>query len=166
VLRNHPDEPDSSSIPLAAGGERDTAVMAIDVDPTARAVGLAGVALIGGSVVGGVVSVVTGVNTWANAWTAQATLAAPRPMLLMQAAATAAAVQRRRSVAMVGSGVLAAAAVVSGISGFFDGQLGREDLGSGHVVAQLMFVTIAWATAVVAALRLWRLRRILAGEAR
>ena len=140
--------------------------MAIDVDPTARAVGVAGVALIGGSLVGGVVSVVTGVNTWANAWTAEATLAAPWPMLLLQAAATAAAVQRRRGVAMVGSGVLAATAVVSGISGFFDGQLGREDLGGGHVAGQIVFVTIAWATAAVAAARLWRLRRIPAGEAR
>ena len=74
----------------------------------------------------------------------------------MQAAATVAAVQRRRGVAMVGSGLLAATAVVSGISGFFDGQLGREDLGTGHVVGQVVFVTVAWATAVVAVVRLWR----------
>ena len=61
---------------------------------------------------------------------------------------------------MVGSGLLAATAVVSGISGFFDGQLGREDLGAGHVVGQIVFVTVAWATAVVAAVRLWRLSRL------
>ena len=140
--------------------------MAMDLDPSARAVGTAGGALIGASLLGGVVSVLTGVNTWANAWTAEATLAAPWPMLVLQAAATVAAVQRRRGVGMVGSGLLAATAVVSGISGFFDGQLGREDLGTGHVVAQVVFVTVAWATAVVAVVRLWRLRRTVVREAR
>jgi len=153
----------------AASGERDTAVMTIDADPTARAAGVAGVALIGGSLVGGVISVLTGVNTWADAWTAEATLAAPWPMLLVQAAATVAAVQRRRIVAMVGSGLLVATAVVSGISGFFDGQLGLEDLGAWHVVGQIVFVTVAWATAIVATVRLWRLsrrRRSVAAEAR
>ena len=143
--------------------------MTIDADPTALAAGVAGVALIGGSLVGGVISVLTGVNTWADAWTAEATLAAPWPMLLVQAAATVAAVQRRRIVAMVGSGLLVATAVVSGISGFFDGQLGREDLGAWHVVGQIVFVTVAWATAIVATVRLWRLsrrRRSVAAEAR
>ena len=133
--------------------------MAIDLDSSARAAGVAGCALIGASLVGGVISVVTGVNTWANAWTAEATLAAPWPMLLLQAAATGAAVQRRRVVAMVGSGLLAATALVSSISGFFDGQLGRADLGTGHVVGQIVFVAVAWATVVVAAVRLWRLAR-------
>ena len=140
--------------------------MAMDLDPSARPVGAAGGALIGASLLGGVVSVLTGVNTWANAWTAEATLAAPWPMLVLQAAATVAAVQRRRGVAMVGSGLLAATAVVSGISGFFDGQLGREDLGTGHVVGQVVFVTVAWATAIVAVVRLWRLRRTVVREAR
>ena len=133
--------------------------MAIDADPGARAAGVAGGVLIASSLVGGAVSVLTGVNTWANAWTAEATLAAPWPMLVLQAAATSAAVQRRRVVALVGAGLLAATAAVSGISGFFDGQLGREDLDTRHVVGQVVFVTVAWATVVIAAVRLWRLRR-------
>ena len=83
--------------------------MAMDLDPSARAVGTAGGALIGASLLGG---------------------------------------------------------VVSGISGFFDGQLGREDLGTGHVVGQVVFVTVAWATAVVAVVRLWRLRRTVVRKAR
>ncbi len=70
---------------------------------------------------------------------------------------------------MVGSGLLAATALVSGISGFFDGQLGRADLGTGHVVGQIVYVAVAWATVVVAAVRLWRLarqRRTMPAEAR
>ena len=76
-------------------------------------------------------SVLTGVfNTWANAWTAEATLAAPWPMLVLQAAATVAAVQRRRGVAKVGSG-LQPRPPWCRHSGFFDGQLGREDRAPG-----------------------------------
>jgi phosphatidylserine synthase len=48
---------------------------------SARAVGAAGVVLIAASLIGGAVSVVAGVNTWSTAWTSQATLAAPWPML-------------------------------------------------------------------------------------
>ena len=143
--------------------------MAIDVDSNARAAGVAGCALIGASLVGGVNSVATGVNTWANAWTAEATLAARWPMLRLQAAATVAAVQRRRVVAMVGSGLLAATALVSGMPGFFDGQVGRADLGTGHVVGQILFVTVAWATVGIAIVRLRRLaqhRRTWPAEAR
>ena len=63
---------------------------------SARAVGAAGAALVAASLVGGAVSVAAGTNTWATAWTSQATLAAPWPMLLVQAGATVAAVQSRR----------------------------------------------------------------------
>ena len=124
----------------------------------AGAIGVAGVVLVGGSVLGGAASVLAGTNTWANAWTAEATLAAPWPMLLVQAAATAAAISRRRRVAIAGSAVLGLTAAVAGISGFFDGQLGRADLGTWYVVAQVSYVVVAWATAVVAGLRLWKLR--------
>jgi len=124
-----------------------------------RAVGVAGAALIGASLAGGAVSVLAGVNTWSTAWTAQATLAAPWPMLFLQAATTLAAVQRRRKVATVGAGVLGLTATVAGISGFFDGQLARDDLGTGYVAGQIAYVLVAWATAVTAAIRLVKLRR-------
>lgn len=123
------------------------------------AVGSASVALVGASLVGGAVSVLAGVNTWSNAWTAQATLAAPWPMLLLQVAATSAAVHRHRRAATVGTSVLGLSAAVAGISGFFDGQLGRQDLGFGYVVGQLGYVLVAWLTVAAAVVRLGTLRR-------
>ena len=130
----------------------------------ARTVGVAGTALVASSIAGGIVSVLAEVNTWANAWTAEATLAAPWPMLVLQAAATVAAVQRRRVFAAAGATVLALSAAVAGISGFFDGQLAREDLGAGYVAMQIVFVVVAWATVAIAAVRLWKLLRSGSGR--
>jgi len=131
--------------------------MAVRNDGFGRATGVAGAALICGSLLGGVASVMAGTNTWANAWTADATLAAPWPMLLVQTAATCAAIQRRRSVARVGSVLLGVTAAVAGVSGFFDGQLGRADLSTWQVAAQTSYVVMAWGTAVVAVVRSWKL---------
>jgi hypothetical protein len=125
----------------------------------ARPVGVAGAVLVGSSLLGGAASVLAGTNTWTNAWTAEATLAAPWPMLLAQTAATWAAISRRRPVARAGSVVLGVTAAVAGISGFFDGQLGRSDLSTWQVAGQIGYVVVAWGTAVVAGLRLWKLRR-------
>ena len=135
--------------------------MAID---SGRAVGAAGSALVAASLVGGAVSVAAGVNTWATAWTSQATLAAPWPMLLVQSAATAAAVQSRRGPAVIGSVALGLSAAVSGISGFFDGQLARTDLGPGYVAAQVGYVVVAWLAVGASAVRLWALRRHRVGR--
>jgi hypothetical protein len=132
--------------------------MAVGNNAHARAVGIAGTALVGSSLLGGAVSVMAGTSTWANAWTADATLAAPWPMLVVQTAATVAAISRRRWLATAGSVVLGLTAAVAGISGFFDGQLGRDDLSTWHVVGQFAYVVVAWGTAVVAGLRLWKLR--------
>jgi hypothetical protein len=124
-----------------------------------RPTGVVGAVLIGSSLLGGVASVLAGTNTWANAWTADATLAAPWPMLVVQTAATWAAIQRRRAVALAGSALLGLTAAVAGISGFFDGQLGRADLGAGMVAGQVCYLVVAWATVLVAGLRLWSLGR-------
>ena len=112
-----------------------------------RATGAAGAVLIGSSLLGGVVSVLAGTNTWASAWTADATLAAPWPMLVVQTAATWAAIQRRRSLALAGSALLGVTAAVAGVSGFFDGQLGRADLSAGMVAGQICYLVVAWSTA-------------------
>jgi hypothetical protein len=125
---------------------------------SARGVGVAGAALVGSSLLGGAASVLAGTNTWANAWTAEATLAAPWPMLLAQAAGTCAATSRRRGVAQAGSVLLGVTAAVAGISGFFDGQLGRADLSAWQVAGQICYVVVAWVTAAVAGVRLWKLR--------
>ena len=132
--------------------------MAVSTSAHTRAVGVAGAALVASSLLGGAASVLAGTNTWANAWTAEATLAAPWPMLLVQTAATVAAISRRRWVARAGSAVLGLTAAVAGISGFFDGQLGRADLSTWYVAAQVGYVVVAWGTVVVAGLRLRKLR--------
>jgi hypothetical protein len=123
------------------------------------AVAAAGAALVGSSLVGGVVSVLAGTSTWADAWTAEATLAAPWPMLLVQTAATLAAMSPRRAVTLCGAALLGLTAAVAGISGFFDGQLGRSDLSAWYVAAQIGYVVVAWATVVVAAIYLRSLLR-------
>jgi hypothetical protein len=133
--------------------------MATELDPGVRRLGLAGAALVGCSVVGGIVSVVSGVNTWSSAWTSEATLAAPWPMVVVQGLFTVAAVGTRRRPAIAGSLVLGLSAAVAGISGFFDGQLGRSDLGAGYVAMQLVYVVVAWATAFLAAARLRHLAK-------
>ncbi|HEY5783436.1 MAG TPA: hypothetical protein VIT65_01550 [Microlunatus sp.] len=125
----------------------------------ALAVGVAGAALVAASLVGGAVSVAAGVNAWSTAWTAEATLAAPWPMLMVQSAATVAAVQKRRRTAAVGSALLALSAALAGVSGFFDGQLARSDLASGFVIAQVAYVVVAWVAVGCAGYRLWGLRR-------
>ena len=131
---------------------------------SAQVVGVAGAALVAASLAGGAVSVAAGVNTWTTAWTSQATLAAPWPMLLVQAGATVAAAQPRRWPALIGSTLLGVSAAVSGISGFFDGQLARPDLGASYVVAQIGYVVVAWATVVAAGYRLWAVRRETVGD--
>ena len=126
---------------------------------SARAVGVAGAALVAASLVGGAVSVRAGVNTWSTAWSSEATLAAPWPMVLLQTAATAAAVSSRRRPAVVGASLLGLSAAVSGISGFFDGQLGRLTWVRHTWSAQVGYVVVAWCAVAAAAIRLVSLRR-------
>jgi hypothetical protein len=133
--------------------------MAVSRDASARLVGIAGGALVASSLLGGAASVLAGENTWTDAWTAEATLAAPWPMLLLQTAATLAAIRRQRVVAIVGSSLLGLSAAVAGISGFFDGQLGRADLSRAYVAAQIGYVVVAWLTVAAAAVRLRQLLR-------
>ncbi len=133
-----------------------TAGMHLD---SARAVAVGGGSLVAASLVGGAISVAAGVNSWSSAWTSEATLAAPWPMLLVQTAATVAAVQPGSRPAAIGSIVLVVSGSVSGISGFFDGQLGRTDLGPGYVLAQVGYVVVAGLAVACAAYRLITVRR-------
>ena len=126
---------------------------------SARAVGIAGAALVAASLVGGAVSVLAGVNAWSTAWTSQATLAAPWPMLVVQSGATVAAVQAQRWPAVIGSALLGLSAALSGISGFFDGQLARPDLGAGYVTVQVGYVVVAGLAVSCTVGRLWAIRR-------
>ena len=54
--------------------------------------------------------------------------------------------------------MLGLSAALSGISGFFDGQLARADLGTGYVAAQVGYVVVAWLTAAAAVYRLVAIR--------
>ena len=128
-------------------------------DNSARAVGAAGAALVAASLIGGAVSVAAGVNAWSTAWTGQATLAAPWPMLLIQACTTVAAVQSRRWPATVGSAILGLSAALSGIFGFFDGQLARSDLGGAYVMAQVGYVVVAGLAVAAAVRRIWAIQQ-------
>lgn len=126
---------------------------------SSRAVALGGGALVAASLVGGVISVAAGVNSWSTAWTSEATLAAPWPMLLVQTAGTVAATQSGRHPAAIGSVVLMISGLISGISGFFDDQLGRTDLGPGYVVAQVGYVVVAGLAVASGGFRLTAIRR-------
>ena len=133
--------------------------MAVTRDARVRLVGVAGGALVASSLVGGAASVLAGENTWADAWTAEATLAAPWPMLLLQTGATLAAIRPQRVAAIVGSSLLGLTAAVAGISGFYDGQLGRADLSRVYVAAQIGYVVVAWLAVAAAGVRLRQLLR-------
>ena len=133
--------------------------MAVNHRAPAPLIGVAGAALVASSLVGGAVSVWAGENTWADAWTAEATLAAPWPMLVLQTTATLAAVRPERIAAIVGSSLLGLTAAVAGISGFFDGQLGRADLSRVYVAAQIGYVVVAWLAVSAAGVRLRQLLR-------
>ena len=85
-------------------------------------------ALLAADVAGGLLAVSSGVNTWGEAWGSQALLAAPLPMIGAQVVLTTLAVRLPGRRAAVPAGLLAAACLVSVVSGFFDGGLGNEKL--------------------------------------
>lgn len=115
-------------------------------DDSARRL-LAGTAvLVLTDLVGGVIAVGAGVNTWAEAWGPAALLAAPAPMIVGQVvlAGVAAGLVPRvsRRWAITAAGVLAVACLVSVASGFFDGGLGNAELTGGLVAYQLFLLAV------------------------
>ncbi len=131
----------------------------------ARATGAAGrlvtgmVLLVAADIAGGAVAVRVGANTMGEAWSSRAVLAAPWPMILAQVGSTWGAVRRRNRSAQVSAGLLGVACAVSGISGFFDGQLAREDLPAAVVAGQWVLITVTAAVGALAFARLVELRR-------
>ena len=117
------------------------------------------VALVLVDVVGGLLAVASGVNTWGEAWGSRALLAAPLPMIAAQVLLTVVAVRGRRRAAVVAAGLLAAACLVSVASGFFDGGLANDRLGPGLVVFQAVLLTVTGVVGVLALLRAVRLAR-------
>ena len=87
--------------------------------------------------VGGLVDVAAGRSSLASAWSSSATLCAPWPMVAFQVGAFLLIRRRRGRLARTACVLLALACVVSVLSGFFDGQLGRADLGAGERAFQV-----------------------------
>jgi predicted MFS family arabinose efflux permease len=110
-------------------------------------------------VVGGLLAVASGVNTWGEAWGSRALLAAPLPMIAAQVLLTAVAVRARRRAAVVAAGLLAAACQVSVAYGVFDGGQAHDRLGPGLVVFQTLLLTVTAVVGVLALLRAVRLAR-------
>lgn len=107
---------------------------------------------------GGLLAVASGVNTWSEAWGGKALLAAPLPMIAIQALLVWLAVRRPGRPGSVASGLLAAACVVSVASGFFDGGLGNDELSSRLAAYQVLLLAV---TGVVGVLALARLRELV-----
>ncbi|GAA2164149.1 hypothetical protein [Pedococcus bigeumensis] len=100
-------------------------------------------------VVGGLLAVRAGVNTWGQAWGPEALLAAPVPMILVQLLLVWLATRRAGRGAAVAAGLLATACLVSVVSGFFDGGLGNAELSAGLAAYQYFLLAV---TTVVGAL--------------
>ena len=103
--------------------------------------------------VGGLLAVNADVNTWGEAWSGDALLAAPWPMILAQVVLTWLAIRKDGRLAMVAAALLAVACLVSAISGFFDGGLGNDELSSGLVGYQVFLLAVTATVGVLAALR-------------
>jgi len=124
-------------------------------DGGALLTGVAG--LLALDLVGGGLAVATGWNTAAEAWSGDAVLAAPLPVMAAQAGLVVAAGRDDRPGA-VAAGLLAGVCLVSGVSGFFDGQFGRPGLPLPLLAFQVTLVT---ATLGVETLALSRLRHLV-----
>jgi hypothetical protein len=107
--------------------------------------------------VGGAWAVASGLNTWGDAFSGDARMAAPWPMIVFQLIAALAATRARRRVAIVAAVLLALACIVSAVSGFFDGALAAPGMSRAQVGFQI--VLVAW-TAFVGALAIARVRTL------
>lgn len=110
-------------------------------------------ALLGVDVLGGLLAVATGVNTWSEAWGPEALLAAPLPMMVGQTVLVLLAVSTRRRWGAIPAGLLALACFVSIASGFFDGGLGNARLTGWLTAYQLLLLGVTGAVGVLATLR-------------
>lgn len=131
-------------------------------DPLLVSVG----ALLALDVVGGLVSIAAGLHTVASAWGSTATLAAPVPMMVAQALLALAARRWPDRRGAVAAGLLAAASVVNGVSGFFDGQFAKPGLAAPLVGFQVVLVIATLGVAALAGHRALRLFRRFATTAR
>jgi hypothetical protein len=109
--------------------------------------------------VGGLLAVGSDANTWGEAWSGDALLAAPAPMIVLQLVLTWLAVRKDGLLASWAAIFLALACFVSAISGFFDGGLGNDRLSGGLVAYQVFLLAVTAVVGVLAALRAVAARR-------
>jgi hypothetical protein len=86
-------------------------------------------------------------------------LSIPLPMMMAQVILAVAAGSRRRPVALIGSGLVAAALLAGVVSGFFDGGYGDDRLTTFERVYQVVFVSALAVVGIVAAMRFWQVLR-------
>ena len=103
--------------------------------------------------VGGLIAVATEVNSWPDAWGGHALLAAPLPMVAAQVLLTWLALRIPGRGAALPAGLLAAACLVSVVSGFFDGGLGHDSLSPALVAYQVLLLSVTGVVGVLAAAR-------------
>ena len=121
---------------------------------------LAMAVLLATDLVGGLLAVRAGVNTWGEAWGPEALLAAPVPMIVAQLLLVWLATRRLGRGAAVTAGLLATACLVSVVSGFFDGGLGNAELTAGLAAYQYVLLAVTTAVGALA------IRRTVAALAR
>ena len=90
-------------------------------------------------------------------------LSIPLPMMVAQVVLAFAAGSTRRPVALIGSGLLAAALLAGVVSGFFDGGYADDRLTAFERTYQVTFIGALAVVAVVAAKRFWRVLRSTSG---
>ncbi|HEY0642619.1 MAG TPA: hypothetical protein VGD39_04310 [Nocardioides sp.] len=133
--------------------------METTLTPAARRLALAMTALVATDALGGVLAVTNDVNTWGSAWSADALLAAPLPMIAAQVLCTVLAVRSGRRWAAVPAHLLALACFVSVISGFFDGGLANDALSGPLVAFQAVLLAVTGVVGAAAVLRGRELQR-------
>jgi peptidoglycan/LPS O-acetylase OafA/YrhL len=116
------------------------------------------------SVVGAVVSVAGELSpSLLDAMGPDGRLSIPLPMMVAQVALAFAAGSRRRPVALIGSGLLAAALLAGVVSGFFDGGYADDRLTGFERTYQVTFVGALAVVGVIAARRFWQVLRATSG---
>jgi hypothetical protein len=118
--------------------------------------------LLATDLVGGLLAVRAGVNTWGEAWGPEALLAAPVPMIVAQLLLVWLATRRAGRLAIVAASLLAAACLVSVVSGFFDGGLGNDELSPGLAAFQYFLLGV---TTVLGLLAVGRVVSLVRGRA-
>ena len=143
----------SATTPDRSAGATRPGSLAVIARSSTRSLRLAMAVLVVTDVVGGLVAVRAGVNTWGEAWGPEALLAAPVPMIVAQLLLVWLATRRAGRGAAVAAGLLAAACLVSVVSGLFDGGLGNAELTAGLAAYQYFLLAV---TTVVGALAIRR----------